>query len=124
MLRYYLEAVGEHDPYAELGGGKVTFVGCQPESLHERHLPMLVKEPYFVTSKTDGDRYQLIAIPVTAVTGGTGGAVTASAEPFRLRCYIIDRWLHVLSVGLRISIPKEAAVENGVQDGFLLGVSL
>lgn len=42
-------------------------------------------------------------------------------DPFRLRCYIIDRWLHVLNVGLRISIPKEAAVENGIQDGFLLG---
>lgn len=41
-------------------------------------------------------------------------------DPFRLRCYVIDRWLHVLSVGLRISIPKEAAVENGIQDGFLL----
>lgn len=42
------------------------------------------------------------------------------SEPFRLRCYIIDRWLHVLNVGMRISIPKEAAVENGIQDGFLL----
>ena len=85
VIKYYLEAVGENDPYVELGsyvvhkymvfvfkrlylgGSKVTFVGCQPESLHERHLPMLVKEPYFVTSKTDGDRFQLIAIPVILV---------------------------------------------------------
>ena len=28
--------------------------------------------------------------------------------------------MHVLNVGLRISIPREAAVENGIQDGFLL----
>lgn len=49
VMRYYLEAVGENDPYAELGGSKAVFVGCQPESLHERHLHMLVKEPYFVT---------------------------------------------------------------------------
>jgi|JI10StandDraft_1071094.scaffolds.fasta_scaffold81267_4 hypothetical protein len=64
-------------------------------------------------SKTDGDRYQLLAIPVVSQTND-------KSEPFRLRCYIIDRWLHVLNVGMRISIPKEAAVENGIQDGFLL----
>lgn len=65
-------------------------------------------------SKTDGDRFQLLAIPVASSSNNQ------PQEPHRLRCYAIDRWLHVAAVGIRVSIPHESTVENGIQDGFLL----
>lgn len=114
VVRHYLDLVRESDPYVEMGNArplpKDLFVGCQPESLHERHLCSIVKEPYFVSGKTNGDRYQLLAIPVK------------SDEARRMRCYIIDRWMHVKNVGLRISVPNEAAalMQDKIYDGFLL----
>ena len=116
VIRNYLESVGNNDPYAESAGirpsSKDMFVGCQPESLHERHLPSLVRERYFVTSKTDGLRFQMIAIPQPEVT---------SDPTYRMRCYLIDRWMHVQPSGLRIAVPNAAvASETGLHEGFLL----
>ncbi len=78
------------------------FVGCQPESLHERHLSRLVRESYFVMDKTDGERFLLIGIP--------------NKDKEYLNCYIINRWMNCKKVGLRV-LNSEA-----INDGFLLGL--
>lgn len=117
VIRAYLESVGKYDPYGETNANQI-FVGCQPESLHARHLSAIVEEPYFVTSKTDGFRYQLIAIPCAPIAN-----VPIDKQPYRLRCYMIDRWAHVKSTTLRLRIPaEETAHFNGypIEDGFII----
>ena len=61
VIKCYMRNVENIDPYATISGmrsdPKDMFVGCQPESLHLHHLQQLIRSSYFVTTKTDGDRY-------------------------------------------------------------------
>lgn len=106
-----LGITGADDPYRaykfETSDANL-FKGCQPRTLHKRDLPLLVQEGYFVLDKTDGQRFQLLALP------SSGG---------RLQCYLLDRWMHITLAGFALTIPEGWEEEDGVAmaaAGFLL----
>lgn len=119
----YMEMVGitdSDDPYRDYkfkvgGSDRSLFVGCQPESLHERHLTQLVRDSYFVLDKTDGQRYLLMAMPVASPTPPREGA----SPSVTLHCYLLNRWLHVQKAGISITFPLNESTDL-IASGFLL----
>lgn len=102
-----LGVTGADDPYRPYKFETTDtnlFKGCQPRSLHKRDLPLLVQDGYFVMDKTDGERFQLLALPSEGM----------------LRCYLIDRWMHIVQAGLTVTSPDPTDENNLIASGFLL----
>lgn len=115
VVCHYMELVGltdKDDPYRDhkfkFGTDESQnwrlFVGCQPESLHERHLPQLVRDGYFVMDKTDGERWLLLAVPRQQ-----DDQTTLRTE---LQFFLINRWMHVKKAGITVTVDLTGTTEG------------
>lgn len=86
----YLKLVGLYDGREEysLQANKKrdVFIGCQPESLHFRDIPILLESPYLIWDKSDGERMLMLILNKSI--------------------YMIDRFMHIVKTTAQLTVNE------------------
>lgn len=94
----YLTLIGQHDGRevysTKTNGQRDVFIGCQPETLHIRHLPTVLEDDYIALDKSDGER-MLMFVHERSI-------------------YLVDRFIHINKLEATLHIDD---LNNSLLDG-------